>query len=316
MAYFIDDIIRATRVPPDRATHFALYRGDRARYYIALEDGMGRTAGRRLSANVSAYSGKLDGLMRLLGRMPYRALQLAHIGAYVSLELDGQVSDALDAVRRDALRCGKIWWNVLVGSYVEKQKAVFQCFRGDDAPAVYMKVGDSRSSAQMLAEAAYLQSPIPGTLLRSPRLCLPIQGEGKYRMQITEEFTGERVAPVLSEDIYRLFREIADSRTEVDAQGRALAFSHGDFTPWNMKKQGDAYMVFDWEYCGMRFYGFDLIHFVWQVQHKLCGKTEGEAMAESIRAARQFDERLRSLPDAYIEEQYMGALRQQFGEVL
>ena len=151
VAYFIDDIIRPTRVPPDRATHFALYRGDRVRYYIALEDGMGRAAGRRLSANVSAYSGKLDGLMKLLGRIPYRALQLAHIGAYVSLELDGQVADALDTVRRDVLKSGKIRWNVLVGSYVQKQKAVFQCFCADDAPAVYMKVGDTRASAEMLA---------------------------------------------------------------------------------------------------------------------------------------------------------------------
>ena len=317
MKYFVDSIIKPSKVSLGTATHFAIYNGNNARYYIALSERVGRKAGRRLSKNISAYSGKLGMLMGLLGIVPYRILQLARIGAFVKLEVDEQVHDTLDKVRKDVLKEEKIWWNVIVGSYVEKQKVVFQCFsRKQNRSSVYVKVGGLKVSNEMYAETAYLKEPIKSHLFTSPTLCFAEQiGEGKkYNIQVTEEFTGTKVAPQITPEIYEMFRAISDFKKRVLPSGEILTFSHGDFTPWNMKKENNKYIVFDWEYCGMRFYGFDLIHFLWQVENKLNKKTIEESMKRAIQNAKKIDEQLRDVPDELLEKKYFSTLEKQFGK--
>jgi hypothetical protein len=314
--YFVDSIIMASRVSPDRATHFAIYNGNYVRYYIALSEGVGKSAGRRLAKNISAYSDKLGMLMKLLGIVPYRILQFAHIGAFVRLEVDGQIDEALDKVCQDVLKEDKIWSNVIVGSYVEKQKVVFQCFsKKPNKSSIYMKVGGFKVNDEMYAETAYLKNPIQSHLFTSPSLCFVEQiGDGKkYNIQVTEEFTGAKVEPKITPEIYEIFREISDSKKQVLPSGEMLAFSHGDFTPWNMKKENNKYIVFDWEYCGMRFYGFDLIHFLWQIENKLNKKTSREAIKMAIQNAKEIDIQLREMSDEWLEKEYFSTLEKQFG---
>ena len=69
----------------------------------------------------------------------------------------------------------------------------------------------------------------------------------------------DKVEPELTEDIVRIYEELAGQKKVID--GVECEFSHGDFAPWNIKKNGKQYTVFDWEHCGYRMKGFDLIHY-------------------------------------------------------
>ena len=49
-----------------------------------------------------------------------------------------------------------------------------------------------------------------------------------------------------------------------------------------MKKKDGKYIVFDWEHCGFRFYGFDLIHYLFQVENLLNNKSKEESIELAI----------------------------------
>lgn len=319
MRYFVDQIITAHDVPKSKATHFAICNGGRTRYYIAIDKAIKKQAAQRLSNNISAYSGKLGMVMKLLGRVPYEVFCSAHIGRFVRLDLDGQVDRAIGRAKDEALKTPEVYWNVIVGSYVEKQKAVFQCFGADSAcPAVFLKAGGESSDPEMHNETDYLCDPIRSGGFDNPVLCFSEYRDGNnaYNIQATREFSGDRVEPELTADIVRIYHDISSSKPMTVEDGITMTFSHGDFTPWNMKKRNGRYIVFDWEYCGMRFYGFDLIHYLWQVENKLHGRDNESAMRKALEKAKQADKKLAEIPDDVLGQMYFDELHKQFGAVL
>ena len=64
--------------------------------------------------------------------------------------------------------------------------------------------------------------------------------------------------------------------------GTEYEFSHGDFAPWNIKKASDGYIVFDWEHCGYRVKGFDLMHYCVVSKMMLNGKSMKDAFNEGL----------------------------------
>ena len=48
MDFFVDSVIKKVDVSPEKATHFAIYRGDKVRYYISLSKGNEKQAFRNL----------------------------------------------------------------------------------------------------------------------------------------------------------------------------------------------------------------------------------------------------------------------------
>ena len=59
--------------------------------------------------------------MKMLCVLPYSILSRAKLGMYVQVSAADQVKNIINEM-------GCSSWNVIIGSYVEKQKVVFQCF--------------------------------------------------------------------------------------------------------------------------------------------------------------------------------------------
>jgi hypothetical protein len=57
--------------------------------------------------------------------------------------------------------------------------------------------------------------------------------------------------------------------------GEEIAFGawHGDFTPWNMARTGDATYLWDWERAAPAPVGLDLLHFLFQSVCRFEGRT-------------------------------------------
>lgn len=91
-----------------------------------------------------------------------------------------------------------------------------------------------------------------------------------FNIQITKEFVGDKVEPILTQEIVEIYKELSKDKKN------GLEFSHGDFAPWNLKRNGDKYTLFDWEHCGYRMPGFDLMHYATIVQKVLNGKELSE----------------------------------------
>lgn len=51
------------------------------------------------------------------------------------------------------------------------------------------------------------------------------------------------------------------------SEGLEMAFSHGDFTPWNILQNRNEYKIIDWEKAQYRTLGFDIFFFLYQI-HK------------------------------------------------
>ena len=229
-----------------------------------------------------------------------------------------QVS-AADQVKNIINEMGCSSWNVIIGSYVEKQKVVFQCFSDEKVsePALYIKVGGGAAEQEMKTETEYLRNPIQSNLFYSPKvLRSQARAEGyPFNIQVTEEFSGSKMNPELNQDIYQIFRDIANSKPPVFDDGIEKVFSHGDFTPWNIKKDDKQYVVFDWEYSGYRFYGFDIIHYLWQIENKLNKCSEEIAFIRAYQMAAKMDNQIAKMSQEDLKNQYFCELEKHFGNV-
>ena len=243
------EALKIEKVNKKSATHFALCNGEHIRYLISLNGGK-----KRLSLNISTYSKKLGALMKILKYLPLSILDAGGLGYFVKVEMHPAIEKHFFATKLRA-------WNVIVGTYDEKQKIVFQCFDFNKNSDVFIKVGNSATDDEMLKEISFLKNNQQYTSFDIPKI---IGSETRseqcpFNIQTTKEFKGIKIEPVLTKEIVRIYKEISgESRMQ---HGRMCEFSHGDFAPWNIKKDGNTYIVFDWEHCGMRIQGFDLMHF-------------------------------------------------------
>lgn len=317
MEYFIDRVL--TCIEKKDGNYLAIYNDGKLRYLINIEKGISFLSKQKLSSNIAAYSSKLSLLMKLLRWIPTKLLVICGIGKKVSLEIDCEIEKAIHIISKENYNCSKVYYNIIVGSYVEKQKMVLQCFSSEASkPTIYLKIGDIHSEKELIAETEYLEKPIVTDTFISPELCYRSVQEGnRYNIQGTKEFVGETVLPEINAEIYSLYKTIIQSQPEMlDDEGNKVYFSHGDFVPWNIKKNNASYIVFDWEYCGFRFYGFDLIHFAWQIENKLNKKDVHQAFVAAITECKKWDAQLRSYEDCELEGMYLKELHKQFGEIL
>lgn len=261
------------RVSKKEATHFAVCNGDKLRYLIAIYGGK-----QQLSRNFAAYSIKLGLLTELINYIPLSVLETAGVGYYSCVKLHPEIEEQYQKLNVDS-------WNLLVGTYDLKQKIVMQCYRKGEHFAKYIKIGNGVTEHEMRAEIEFLRKAHSYMSLKVPELLdFHYAGDGKlFNFQITKEFTGKKVKPGLTKEIVGVYREIAMTceNTEQD-------FSHGDFAPWNIKKEQERYIVFDWEYCGMRIKGFDLMHYVVVPKMILEGKNFAVSYEEGMNEIRQF----------------------------
>lgn len=273
----LQQAVKIKRVNRKQATHFALCNGDKIRYLIALKGGK-----KRLSDNISTYSGKLGLLMKLLKYLPFAVLKNIKLGYYVRVELSPVIKNEVQRLNSDA-------WNMIVGTYDEKQKLVLQCYRKDKPLADFIKVGNKATEKEMLAEIGFLNEKHSYQSFEIPVILGSriLNSDCPFNLQITEEFVGDKVEPELTEDIVRIYEELAGQKKVID--GVECEFSHGDFAPWNIKKNGKQYTVFDWEHCGYRMKGFDLIHYATIVEMVIHGKTLEDAFDQGLKNIHIFE---------------------------
>lgn len=266
-----------------QASHFALCNADKIRYLIAIDGGR-----KRLSGNISTYSSKLGLLMKLLRYLPFSVLKKIKLGYYVKVNLHSAIEEEIQQLHSDA-------WNAIVGTYDEKQKLVLQCYSKNNQLATFVKIGNEATEKEMHAEIGFLKTrhtyrsfTIP-TILGSKEKSV----DCPFNLQITKEFVGKKVEPELTADIVKIYKEIAAQTKVID--GVEYEFSHGDFAPWNIKKNEKQYTVFDWEHCEYRVKGFDLMHYCIVTKVMLNGIALKMAFDESI------DEIKRFVPDFEME---------------
>lgn len=250
----LKEALRFEPTAAKNATHFVLCKGDKMRFFISLHSGKPH-----LVRSIVSYGSTLSKFIHLLPLIPFRCLKAARLGFFVKANLHEEL---------EALIPPGCHWNMLIGTYGETQKLVIQYFNENATDCTYIKAGNAATEKEMTAEMRFLEKAHPHfkhtkipELLSTRYRC---EG-GTFNIQVTKEFKGEKISPVLSEEIVDISLEI-----EGDAQminGIPYHFSHGDFTPWNMRRADGSIIVFDWEHCGMKPHGYDLLY--WAVVTRL-----------------------------------------------
>lgn len=317
MSYFVEKIIKIEKSKAVRASHFAIKKDGKLRYLININQR--KLSKEKIAGNLSVYSKKLKLLTILIRRFPLEVLELLNVGEFVLCEVEpiilAEINRIWSETRSDDGK--KSYWNVIVGSYVEKQKVVFQCFSNSSLVDLFVKIGGENTINEMDNEISYLENPILEQAFTNPKIVYSSQiNDGQWRVMATDEFKGHRVEPIMTNELYAIYSAISSQRKEYDSSGRLCCFSHGDFTPWNIKKTHNSYIVFDWEYSAIRFYGFDLIHFFWQINNKLNKKDIDQSMINAIKQAKEWDKTLREYSDEYLARAYLDELHKQFGDIL
>lgn len=272
----ISDALRIESCTAAAATHYIISKGSQLRYIIAKG---GEAA---LVRSVVSYGGKAAMLLKLLSWLPKCVLTWAHLGFWAKVEAQADIRALIPQGYR---------WNVLVGTYCEKQKLVFQCFEKPQSESIFVKVGNAASEREMQAEMNFLQQDHPSFIKGElPQLLRAhFRSESTpFNIMVTREFRGEKIGIVLTQAVVDLWKEIAAVEQRDGATGH-LEFSHGDFAPWNLRRQGAHDIVFDWEHCGLRPHGYDLLY--WGVVTRLacCGMRFEEAYEAAVEELRHYD---------------------------
>ena len=244
----LEEALRITPCSASKASHFVLSKGKRIKFIIDLIDGK-----QHLKANVTAYSRGLNLLLKLLPIIPYCILKFAKLGYFAQVDLHRDIANLIPKDHR---------WNILVGTYDCAQKIAFQCYKNKISPRFFIKVGNAGSATQMEREIRFLQKTSPYTSFEIPHIqefCIK-DANHPFNIQVTREFKGEKVSPILTPELYTITRELAGDPIVKD--GVVYEFSHGDFAPWNIRKTSNTYIVFDWEHCGLRPEGYDAVYFI------------------------------------------------------
>lgn len=268
------EAIKITFCPKNEATHFAICHGSHIKFLVQLKSGIPF-----LRKTVAAYNKKLSLLLHLLPYIPTSILRAAGLGYFARITLHHSVKSILPESAD---------WNILVGTYDSAQKLVFQCFSSENAPCTFIKIGNYGSAEQMEKEIRFLKHSAPYQSFDIPHLrqSTLISEGAAFNILVTDEFNGTKILPVLNHEICRIAQEIAGEPTNVD--GVTHTFSHGDFAPWNIRKNNSTYTVFDWEHCGLRPCGYDLIYFCLMVEIALNHHSLDKAYDLALNNVKQF----------------------------
>lgn len=272
------EAIKITTCPRSEATHFAICHNSHIKFLLHLQSGIPY-----LRKTVAAYNKKLALLLKLLPCIPTRLLQAAGFGYFARVSLHPSTKAVIPPGQK---------WNILVGTYDSAQKIVFQCFADKTTPCTYIKIGNQGSAEQMEKEILFLKNNQRYQSFEIPHLKYSelISAGAPFNIQVTDEFQGARIQPVLNEEICRIAKEIAGPSVLID--GTPHTFSHGDFAPWNIRRTGCTYTVFDWEHCGMRPEGYDIAYFLIMSQIALNKRTFDEAYEIAVTQIQKFDSQI------------------------
>lgn len=272
-------VVKIKKTRKRTATHFAICNGCYLRYLIDLTGGK-----KRLRNSISTYSKKLELLMKWIRVLPFFFLQKVNLGYYVHVQLHPCIDNCKEHIN-------KYNWNMIIGTYDERQKIVLQCFN-KEGDSLFIKVGNAATEVEMATEISFLHKRNMYQLFHIPTLIgSKRRSDGyEFNIQITEDFHGDKVEPTLNEDVIKIYQEISKEKKS------DLEFSHGDFAPWNLRKTKKDYVLFDWEHCGYRMKGFDLMHYAMIIETNIHKKEVSEAFDTGLANIQKY------LPNFYIDK--------------
>ena len=103
----------------------------------------------KLRKNIAAYSDRLELLMTVINFLPFSFLEICGTGYFSSISLHTILDKQYKSLKADG-------WNMIVGTYDEKQKLVLQCF-GESLPhGLFIKVGNATTEVEMQSEIEFL----------------------------------------------------------------------------------------------------------------------------------------------------------------
>lgn len=270
----IEQCLEIKKMNMKDASHFAVYKRDNIKYLVSLTN-KGKVI---LSNNIATYSLKHFLMKILLRFIPFRILKGVGLGDFVSVHLHEGVSKIIQ-------RNNKHYWNVIFGTYDEKQKLVIQAYDDSELLPIYIKVGNDATNAEMRSEMQFLEQKNIFATFKVPELIETsyLNTDCPFNIQVTKEFSGKKMSLELTQDIVDIYYETSS----INSVGK-YEFSHGDFAPWNLKKNKKGYVVYDWEHCGMRIKGFDILHYVVMPKILLKKMTVIDSVKEGIKEIQNY----------------------------
>lgn len=270
----VGQCLEIKRVNMKNASHFAVYKKNQLKYLINMTY-KGKVI---LTSNIVSYSLKHFCLKILLQFIPFKVLERLGLGEFVFVRLHESVAKVVQ-------RNNKVYWNVIIGTYDKKQKIVIQAYDNSELLPIYIKVGNNATNVEMCTEIHFLGQKNIFLTFEIPELIEAsyVNKDCPFNIQVTKGFSGKRVSLELTQDIVDIYRQIS----AVNVMGEH-EFSHGDFAPWNLIKKQKGYVVYDWEHCGMRIKGFDILHYVVMPKILLKKMTVTDSVKEGIKEIRNY----------------------------
>jgi predicted Ser/Thr protein kinase len=142
------------------------------------------------------------------------------------------------------------------------QKSTVLLFRNNQ-PYAYAKIGWTERSRALVDNEARTLSMLNNLNLgfQVPQV---LMHEKRKAFNVLIQSTKPHLSPVplkVTSELIKIIEEISNIESNEDN-----VFSHGDFTPWNMRvTECGHYFVFDWEYAGLQEKQYDLRSFLFQI---------------------------------------------------
>lgn len=279
-------------------THFAIFNGKQIKYLIDVND---KNYYNNLIKNQSSYSINHSIFKYLIKVLPNSLSILLPRVKGCNLKINTALRSCLHNNIKDKV----IGYNYIIGTEGKHQKIVVQAVCEDKN--IYVKIGNNNTKELIINESrVYKVLNNLDLCFITPKLLFEYSKNG-ININALTEVKGSEVTTQFNKDILRLYQEIANIKYDLNQNNEniELEFSHGDFAPWNIKKYNDEFIVYDWEYAKMRFKGYDVIHYIFQVEYLLNKLTIEEALDKAITNAKKYVTYLQTLDNSYIKNLYL-----------
>jgi thiamine kinase-like enzyme len=283
------------------STYFALFNKSQLKYLIDKND---KNFFKNLMSNQGSFSLKHKIFKFILKFLPISLLRFLPNVKCCSVKIKDQVEIKIKENINKKIKV----INYIIGTKGPHQKIVTQLITVS-GEKIYLKVGNKNVHELLLMEnRVYNYLKNHKFNFNIPNLLFSVLDKELYLNALTE-IVGEEAPLDFNKDIFTLYQDISEielnSNLKFGYIEIAYDFSHGDFAPWNIKKNKEEYIIYDWEYAGMRFRGYDIIHYVTQVENLINKNTLESSIIKGILAAKKYVPYLEKFEDEYLKKLYI-----------
>lgn len=289
-------------------SHLCIWNNRQVKYLIDFNYDNSKKS---LLKNIQSYSIKHELFKKLLN-VPNKVLLLNSNFKLVQINLSKELLIEINNIaeyyfiNHSSLGC-----NYIIGTKGPHQKFVIQLF--DKEKALFMKVGNEKTQKLIKNEALiYKQLNDLSTNFQTTKI-IKYKEYDKFSMSCFDELNGYKLLPEFDQDIFRLCMEISNLKIKTLIRtcisDIKCEFSHGDLAPWNIRKNSKALTVFDWEYGGYRFAGYDVIHYIYQIETLLNNKEHDEAIKIAINSLKSLRGDLKNISNEIFARMYVDEVR-------